>query len=45
MPIQLSLITCQDIVDLRKKNWKTKDSGTKGPTTLEEVRVQVSSLT
>jgi len=28
-------------MDLRKKGWKTKDSATKGPTTLEEVRAQV----
>ncbi|MCJ1472737.1 hypothetical protein MMC13_001386 [Lambiella insularis] len=29
-----------DIVDMRRKGWKTKDSATKGPTTLEEVRQQ-----
>lgn len=31
-----------DIVDLRKKNWHSKGGVLKGPTTLEEVRVQVS---
>lgn len=33
-----------DIVDLRKKNWQSKGDVLKGPTTLEEVRVQVSFL-
>ena len=33
-----------DIVDLRKKNWHSKGGVLKGPTTLEEVRVQVSFL-
>ena len=31
-----------DIVDLRKKNWHSKGGVLKGPTTLEEVRAQVS---
>ena len=31
-----------DIVDLRKRNWHSKGGALKGPTTLEEVRVQVS---
>ena len=35
----------QDIVDLRKKGWKTANSAVKGPTTLEEVRAQVRLLT
>jgi translation initiation factor 4G len=30
----------QDIVDLRKKGWKSKDSAAKGPATLEEIRQQ-----
>ena len=34
-----------DIVDLRKKNWHSKGGVLKGPTTLEEVRVQVSFMT
>ncbi|MCJ1390502.1 hypothetical protein MMC18_003362 [Xylographa bjoerkii] len=29
-----------DIVDMRRKGWKSKDSAAKGPTTLEEVRQQ-----
>ncbi|MCJ1401545.1 hypothetical protein MMC11_004761 [Xylographa trunciseda] len=29
-----------DIVDMRRKGWKSKDTATKGPTTLEEVRQQ-----
>ncbi|MCJ1281298.1 hypothetical protein MMC26_000616 [Xylographa opegraphella] len=29
-----------DIVDMRKKGWKSKDAASKGPTTLEEVRQQ-----
>ena len=33
-----------DIVDLRKKNWHSKGGALKGPTTLEEVRAQVSLL-
>lgn len=33
-----------DIVDLRKRNWHSKGGALKGPTTLEEVRVQVSFL-
>ena len=33
-----------DIVDLRKKNWHSKGGVLKGPTTLEEVRAQVSFL-
>ena len=33
-----------DIVDLRKKNWHSKGGALKGPTTLEEVRTQVSLL-
>ena len=33
-----------DIVDLRKKNWQTKGHAITGPTTLVEVRAQVSSL-
>ena len=35
--------TAQDIVDLRKKNWHFKGGVLKGPTTLDEVRAQVSS--
>lgn len=34
-----------DIVDLRKKNWHSKGGVLKGPTTLEEVRAQVSFMT
>ena len=34
-----------DIVDLRKNNWQSKGGALKGPTTLEEVRVQVGFLT
>ena len=33
-----------DIVDLRKSNWQSKGGALKGPTTLEEVRAQVSVL-
>ena len=33
-----------DTVDLRKGGWETKGSGVKGPTTLNEVRVQVSLI-
>ena len=33
-----------DTIDLRKAGWQSKGSGVKGPTTLDEVRAQVSHI-